>query len=389
MKYNFDEIIERENTNSVKYDLRKEFFGKEDVLPMWVADMDFATPDFIRKAVIKRANHPVYGYTVRKDDFNNSIIQWMKKRHTWDVKKEWISFSPGIVPALNMCVLAFSQPGDKILIQPPVYFPFFRAVKDHDRILTENVLVNINNTYSIDFEDFEKKVKDSKIFILCHPHNPVGRLWTREELTQMVAICKKQKTLIISDEIHSDLILGNNKHIPLLTIPGAKEITISMYAPSKTFNLAGLSTAYLVTPEKKLKLKYDRILDNLHLGMGNIFGAEALVAAYNHGEEWLEELLEYLMQNIEYLNRFVSERIPGIKVIIPEATYLVWLDFRSLKMKDDELKEFIIKNAGLGLNHGPVFGSGGEGFQRINVATPRQKLEQGLINLEKAVKSLK
>ncbi len=386
MKYNFDTIIKRENTNSVKYDLRKEYFGKEDVLPLWVADMDFETPDFIREAVIKRAKHPVYGYTVRKEGFDESIIAWMKKRHEWEVKKEWISFSPGIVPALNISVLAFTDPGDTIMIQPPVYFPFFRAVKDHGRILSENVLVNRNNSYHIDFEDFEEKAKSAKVFILCHPHNPVGRLWDYDELTRIVEICKKHEVIIFSDEIHSDLILRNNKHIPVLKIPGAEEITISMYAPSKTFNLAGLSTSFLIIPEKKLKLKYDRTVDNLHLGMGNIFGAVALEAAYNKGDNWLEQVLEYIQNNINFLSEYLETKIPEVKAVIPEATYLVWLDFRSLELKDDELKNLIIHKAGLGLNHGPVFGKGGEGFQRINVATPKHLLAEALKKLENVIR---
>jgi cystathionine beta-lyase len=388
MKFNFDEIINRENTNSVKYDLRKEYFGKEDVLPMWVADMDFATPKFIREAVIERAKHPIYGYTVRKEEFPDSIISWMKKRHKWDVKKEWISFSPGIVPALNMCVLAYTDPGDKILIQPPVYFPFFRAIRDHNRELVENVLVNTNNSYIIDFEDFEKKAASSKAFILCHPHNPVGRLWNRKELIRILEICEKHEVIVFSDEIHSDLILGNNSHIPFLTLPGAEKNTVAMYAPSKTFNLAGLSTSYLIIPNKELKLKYDRLIDNLHMGLGNIFGAVALDAAYAKGEEWLKELLIYLKQNIEFLDDFLKTRIPKIKAILPEATYLVWLDFRDLGMKDDDLKHFLINKARLGLNHGPVFGAGGEGFQRINIASPRKILEKALLQLESAVNSL-
>ncbi|MFW5821253.1 MAG: MalY/PatB family protein [Bacteroidota bacterium] len=388
MKYDFDKITRRENTNSVKYDLREEYFGKADVLPMWVADMDFETPGFIRSAIIKRAMHPIYGYTVRKDSFFDSIISWMKKMHDWKVEKDWISFSPGIVPALNMCILAFTKPGDKIMIQPPVYFPFFRAVKDHGRILTENVLLYKNGKYEIDFADFEKKAKDLSAFILCHPHNPVGRVWNYEELKKIVSICKKNNVLILSDEIHSDLILPGNRHIPLLNIAGAEDISISMYAPSKTFNLAGLSTSFLIIPDKNLKLKYDRVIDNLHMGMGNIFGNVALEAAYDHGEEWLEQLLDYIQENIDYLRDFLKNRIPEVKCIEPEATYLVWLDFNSLGMDDRELKDFIIHKAGLGLNHGPVFGKGGEGFQRINVASPRELLKKALLKLEEAIKAL-
>ena len=388
MAYNFDEIIKRENTNCVKYDLRKEYFGKEDVMPLWVADMDFATPDFIREAVIARAMHPIYGYTLRNDEFPDSIISWMKKRHNWQLNKEWISFSPGIVPALNMCVLAYSNPGDKILIQPPVYHPFFRAIKDHKRQLITNELAYQNEAYSINFEDFETKAKEARIFILSHPHNPVGRLWNQEELSRMLEICKKHEVIILSDEIHSDLILGKEKHIPLLTLPEAEKQVISMYAPSKTFNLAGLSTSFLIIPNKELKVIYDRMLDNLHMGLGNIFGFVALQAAYTHGEEWLEQLLAYLRGNVDFLTEYIRNHIPRVKVIKPEATYLVWLDFKDLNMTKEELRNFIIHKAGLGLNDGPSFGPGGEGFQRINVATPRSLLQTAVERLKNAIGNL-
>ncbi|MBE0652471.1 MAG: putative C-S lyase, partial [Bacteroidales bacterium] len=327
----------------------------------------------------------VYGYTVRKDEFPESITSWMKRRHTWEVDKEWISFSPGVVPALNMCILAYSDPGDKVLIQPPVYFPFFRAIRDHKRELTENELVYQNGTYTIDFEDFELKARDAKIFILCHPHNPVGRLWNREELSRMLEICIKYKVLILSDEIHSDLILCDEKHIPLLSLPGADSITISMYAPSKTFNLAGLSTSYLIIPDRELKKTYDKMLDNLHIGLGNIFGFEAMQAAYRDGEPWLGQLIEYLRDNVDFLIDFMKENIPRVKVIRPQATYLVWLDFRELGMKRDALREFVVQKAGLGLNDGPSFGAGGEGFQRINVAVPRSVLREALEKLKSAI----
>jgi cystathionine beta-lyase len=387
MKYNFDQIISRKNTNSVKFDMSKQFFGKEDILPMWVADMDFATPEFIRKAIIKRAEHEVYGYTFRGEGFFSSIINWMKKRHDWEVKKEWISFSPGIVPALNLSVLAFSKPGDGIIVQPPVYFPFFSAVQDHGRKILQNQLREIDGKYSIDFEDFEKKAQDAGLFLFCHPHNPVGKVWNKQELSRLVDICRQNKVMIISDEIHSDLMLNNNKHIPLLSIKGADKITISFFAPSKTFNLAGLSTSFAVCSNEVLKKRFEKQVDQLHIGMGNIFGAVALEAAYKEGEDWLNELLIYLADNLKFLEEFLSHRLPDIKVLIAEATYLIWLDFRNFKMNDEELKKFIINKAGIGLNDGPMFGVGGSGFQRINIALPRKKLEEALLKLEEAVKN--
>jgi cysteine-S-conjugate beta-lyase len=387
MKYNFDHIIPRKNTNSVKFDMSKQLFGKEDILPLWVADMDFATPEFIRKAVIKRAEHEIYGYTFRGEGFFSSILNWMKIRHDWEVKKEWISFSPGIVPALNFSIQAFSKPGDSVIIQPPVYFPFFTAVEDHGRKILHNQLLEKNGRYSIDFEDFEKKAKNASMFLFCHPHNPVGRVWNKEELKRLVNICQQNNVVIISDEIHSDLMLNGNKHIPLLKIEGAREITISFFAPSKTFNLAGLSTSFGICSNNDLKKKFDKQIDQLHIGMGNIFGAVALEAAYTKGADWLDALLLYLSNNLKFLVEFISQRLPVIKVIEAEASYLIWLDFRKLNMNDKDLKEFIINKAGIGFNDGPMFGNEGSGFQRINIALPRKKLEEALLKLEEAIKN--
>lgn len=385
MKYDFDKYIERNNTNSVKYDINEIYFGEKDVMPLWVADMDFETPEFIRNAIIERANHPVYGYTIRGAGFFASIINWMTKRHQWDIKKDWISFAPGIVPAINTAILAFTKPKDKIIIQPPVYHPFFYAIKDHDREVLENNLIYENGKYTIDFKDFEKKAKVAKVFILCHPHNPVGRLWTKEELQKIIKICKENDVLIFSDEIHSDLILIDRPHIPLLMLEDNPTNIIAFYAPSKTFNLAGLSTSFLIIPDKRLKTIYESYMNALHIGLGNIFGAVALEAAYNEGEEWLEQVLIYLNSNLDFLIDFIEKNIPELKVIKPESTYLIWLDFKQLKLSDADLKTFIIKEAGLGLNDGPSFGNAGSGFQRINIALPRFRLEKALRKLEKAI----
>lgn len=387
--YNFDKIIPRENTACVKYDLRKMFFGTASVLPLWVADMDFETPDFIREAIINRANHPVYGYTFRTGTFSESIVNWMYKRHKWMIMKEWVSFSPGVVPALNMAVLAFSKPGEKVIVQPPVYFPFFSAVKNHGRKLVYNQLREKEGHYEMDFNDLEKKIDaKTRLLFLCHPHNPVGRLWSYHELETLVEICTRKNILIVSDEIHSDLMLNGNTHIPIAKISQkAAEISLTCIAPSKTFNLAGLSSSALIIPNETLRKTYEKKLDDLHVGMGNLFGIVSLEAAYNSGEEWLEQLLAYLNENLRFMNDFFLERIPEVKVIPPEATYLVWLDFRGLGLKNKELKEFIIRNAGLGLNDGPSFGPGGDGFQRINIALPRAVLKTALEKLEKAIKS--
>ncbi len=316
------------------------FLVNPDVRPMWVADMDFAVPPFIVDAIISRARHPVYGYTFRPQAFFDSIISWMSRRHGWEVKKPWISFSPGIVPALNMAVLAYTEPGDRIIVQPPVYFPFFTAVRNHGREIVHNGLINRNGTYVMDFDDLEEKARTAKMLILCHPHNPVGRAWTREELETLAGICRKHEVLILSDEIHSDLIYNEGHHIPLLSLPETANHTVSFYAPSKTFNLAGLSTSVLIIPDPVLRQKYEKTLDNLHIGMGNIFGSEALMAAYNQGEDWLRQLLQYLEGNYRYLEEFIGERLPEVGVTQTRATYLIWLDFRKLGMDDAKTEEF-------------------------------------------------
>ena len=390
MKYNFDEIILRENTNCYKYDFREKVFGTQDLQPMWVADMDFASPPFITEAIRKRAGHPVYGYTFRTKGFYDSISGWMKKRFNWNIDNDWISFSPGVVPALNLCVQCFTNPGDGIIVQSPVYFPFFSAVTQHGRKLLNNQLIENDNKYEIDFEDFEKKASEASMFILCHPHNPVGRVWTRTELEQIVTICKKNNVLIISDEIHHDLVLNGYQHIPLGHLSEqASDILICCIAPSKTFNLAGLSTSALIIPNKDLKKKYDATMEGLHIGMGNIFGYIALEAAYNQGEEWLEQLLLYIEKNFSFLQNYLEQKIPEIRVTPLQATYLVWLDFRGLKMDQKELSNFVTFKAGIGMNNGPSFGMGGKGFQRMNVAVPIIKLEEAMHKLEKAIKNIR
>jgi len=387
MKNNFDKIIERENTNCVKYDLRKQIFGTTDLIPMWVADMDFETPDVIIEAIKKRLEHPVLGYSFRPESFYTSIIDWMKIRHQWNVKKEWISFSPGVVPALNMIVLGLTEADDKIIVQPPVYFPFFTAIENHGRKLINNPLIIKNSRICIDFIDLEAKISEgAKMLFLCNPHNPGGSVWKRDELLKIADLCLKNNVIVVSDEIHSDLIFSPNKHIPFASLSKEiSDITITCMAPSKTFNIAGLSTSFLVISNHELMKKYNKTLDNVHVGQGNIFGTIALEAAYNQGSQWLEELLSYLRINIDFVENFLKNNIPEIKMLKPEATYMIWLDCRNLKMNDKTLRNFLIKEAKIGLNDGPVFGIGGEGFQRMNIACPQSVIEKALIRLKKAV----
>jgi cystathionine beta-lyase len=385
--YNFDEFIDRKNTSCIKWDYTKEFLGEADVLPMWVADMDFKTPDFIIDAVKERANHEIFGYSMRPPGYYQSIVDWVKNLHGWKIEKDWIVFSPGIVPAVNMAVLAFTQPGDEIIVQPPVYFPFFTAVTDHNRKLIYNQLRLEKERYFIDFNDLKKKITaHTKMIIISNPHNPVGRAWTQNELTELAEICLKHKILILSDEIHSDLVFKPNRHCVLANLSGEiADHTLTMMAPSKTFNLAGMSTSSVIISNSVLRDTFKKTLDSIHLGLGNIFGAVASEAAYSFGNDWLDQMLDYVKGNVDYVDEFLKSQLPQVKMVQPEATYMVWLDFRDLKLSRNELNELILKKAKLGLNDGEVFGPGGEGFQRMNLACPRSYVETAMNQLKAAV----
>ena len=389
-KYNFNEIIKREETNCIKYDAREWYFKTNDVLPLWVADMDFKTPDFIVDAIKKRAEHEIYGYTFRPESYYQAIIDWMKKRHNWEIKKEWISFSPGVVAGLTFAIETFSKPGDEVVVQPPVYFPFFDCVKGTKRKMIENPLKIVDERYTFDLEDLKSKLTEkTKLLLLCNPQNPGGMVWTREELTGLTEICLEKNIMIISDEIHSDLVFRGNKHIPLASISDevAQNCIVSM-APSKTFNVAGLASSVVIIPNKTNFARYERAMGVGHFGMGNIFGSVALEAAYKNGEVWLEQLLDYLWDNYELLNEFFNTNLPRVKVMKPEATYLIWLDFRNYGMKNDELMKFTIQNAKVGLNDGGRFGFGGDGWLRINIGCPRSTLQEALERLKNAFQSI-
>ncbi len=383
--YDFDKIIRREQTACVKYDLREAYFGQGDVFPMWVADMDFETPVFIRDAIQERATHPIYGYSFRPETYFTSIMQWVDKRHNWQLKKNWILFSPGVVPALNMATLAFTDPGDGILVQPPVYFPFFHAVKNHKRNLIENQLLYNEGRYTIDFTDFEQKVRKAKMFFLSNPHNPVGRLWTAEELKRMGDICVKYDVIIISDEIHCDLALPGFRHIPMASLSDEiAQNTVTCIAPSKTFNVAGLATSSLIIANKQLRYKMKRIIEDMHIGNGNLFGTAASIAAYENGEQWLDELMQYIETNFRLLDGFLRNELPVLELVHAEATYLAWIDFRKTGLSDVKIKEKLLHEAKLGLSPGPVFGKGGEGFQRMNLATQKANVGEALDRLKLA-----
>ncbi len=389
MQFNFDEIISRANTNSVKYDWRKKLFGREDVLPMWVADMDFRVPPAVRQAIMERARHEIYGYSIRPESFYQSIMNWTNRRYGWSIAPEWLAFTPGIVPAVNLTILGLTEPGDKIMIQPPVYFPFFQAIRKNKRTLVENRLQLRNGRYHIDMENFEEQLKSGvKLFILCNPHNPGGSVWTREELKAMGELCVRYNTIIIADEIHADIVFPDHVYTPMASVSGdIAQNTITFLAPSKTFNIAGLSTAIGIIPNRRLRGEFDEMIEKIHLWHGNIFGNVALEAAYNYGEQWLDELLEYLAGNLKLISEFV-EKIPGIQLIKPEGTYLAWLDCRELPVEDEEINRFMVEQAKVGMNEGSTFGKNGAGFQRLNFGCPRKTLTTALENIEQAVKKL-
>lgn len=388
MKYSFDEIIDREGTACVKWDLRDKVFGTSDVLPMWVADMDFKTPGFISEAIIQRAQHAVYGYSYRTEGYYTSLINWMQSHHGWAIERDWILFSPGVVPVLFMTTLAFTNPGDKVLIQTPVYPPFYDAVIKNNRQLVFNPLKQIGNRYEIDFNDLDLKLAGTKMMFLSSPHNPVGRVWTKDELLEIGRLCLKHHVLLISDEIHCDLVFNAYKHIPTAGLsPEIAENTLTCLASSKTFNTAGLSTSNAVASNPILRSKLDGIIQSVHIDAGNLFGAIASEAAYTHGNEWHKQLINYLEGNVDLVRSFLKEKLPEVKLIEPEATYLLWLDFRKLGLTQPELVKLIIGKARLGLNDGAAFGSEGIGFMRINIGCPKSMLLEGLQQLENALKN--
>ena len=384
MKYNFDRLIDRANTNCVKYDLREAVFGNPDVLPMWVADMDFETPDFAREAVMNRAMHPVYGYHYKDRPYFNAIQGWLKRRHQWEVPTEWMSFVPGVVCGFNMAVLAFTKEGDEVIIQSPVYPPFHHAVSEHGRKLVYNSLKIGTEGYEMDFELLEQQAKTAKMLILCNPHNPVGRCWTREELQRVSEICLRNDVLVISDEIHCDLVLPGFKHTPYATLgEEAAQHCIVFHAASKTFNLAGLATSTAIIPNKELREAYVRYVEALEAHLGNIFGKVATQASMEQGDEWLGQLLDYVQGNIDYVSDFLKVNLPKVRFFKPQATYMMWLDFNGYGLSEEELWQKMTQEAQLGFNRGSDFGQDGLGFFRINLACPMATVEEAMQRLKR------
>ena len=386
MQYNFDAIISRENSCSEKFDYRKKIFGRPDVIPMWVADMDFATMPEIIEAMKKRLEHPIMGYSYRSKSYDNSIIQWVKRHNRWDIKPEWLDFTPGVVPGVVFAIRAFTSAGEGVLIQPPVYHPFARQTKLNDRFVINNPVRERNGSFEIDFEDLDQKLTKAKTFILCNPHNPTGRVFTEDELRRMGELCVKHDVIILADEIHSDIIQAPHKHIHIASLDKRfAERTITFIAPSKTFNLAGLSTAVSIASNDTLYRQLHYEYSKLHCDQGNIFGAIALETAYTKGDEWVKQMNNYIGRNMDYVIDYLKKNIPSVKCNKPEGTYLMWLDFRSWGIPHEELNQFIINKARLGLNEGSMFGIEGRGFMRMNVATQLATVERAMKQLHDAV----
>lgn len=386
----FNEVISRKNTRSVKWDMAGKVFQSEDVLPMWVADMDFQAPKEVNEALIKRAEHGIYGYTVIDDDVKNAVVNWLSDRHQWTIQPEWLTFSPGVVSSLHMAIEAFTEPGDKILIQTPVYTPFYTVIKAHGREMVKNPLIEKDQYFTIDFDDFEEKLKTGvKAFILCSPHNPVGRVWKKEELEEIARLCLKYDVMIFSDEIHADLVFPGEKHTPIASLSDeVLENTITCMAPSKTFNLAGLEASYVIAAnaEKRKKLK-NQFLKSGYNGLLNTMANTALEAAYTYGKPWLEELMQLLESHKNYVTEQL-EAETNLKVTRSEGTYLLWLNCTGLGLSGKELKQFMIEKARVGLNAGLDYGDEGEQYMRMNIACPRATLEEGVNRIIDAVKNI-
>ncbi len=390
MKYCFDEVIERRGTNCIKWDYTKEIFGKEEILPLWVADMDFSVPPQVQQELEKRIKHPVFGYSGVPDGFKESFINWMQKRHDWSVENEWIIANPGVVPAISLAINTFSEEGDKVVIQPPVYPPFFSTAEKNKRELVLNPLQETDNGYEMDFDHLKKNIDSrTKMLIFCNPHNPVGRVWRENELEELVRICAEKDVLLVSDEIWSDIIMPGFKHLPLAKVADklAYDGVITCMAPSKTFNLAGLKASATVIPEDKYRAKFIDLAERFGMNKVNMFGGITFTSAYNYGEDWLECLVSYLDENMDFLIKFLGEKLPAIKASKSEGTYLVWLDFRGLGLTDEDLVERMVHKARVGLNPGFSFGDQGKGFLRINVGCPRPLLVEALERIEDEFKN--
>jgi len=389
VNYNFDEVVCRKHTDALKLEALAPRWGRTDLLPMWVADMDFKTPPFIVEVMKKRMECEVFGYTVKPESWYEAIISWQKRRHKWTITKEMISFVPGVVPALAMAVQAFTQRGEKVMIQQPVYNPFAQVIRNNHRELVNCPLELKDGQYHINFKLFEKKIKGCKLFLFCHPHNPGGRVWTREELKKVATICAQNNVIIVADEIHADLTLLPYEHIPFASVSEeAKQNSVVFASPSKAFNIAGLATSYAVIANPTLRRRFESYVEGNELAAGNVFAFNTVVAAYNKGEEWLQQMLTYVQGNIDEVVSYIKENIPQLKVIIPQASYLVFIDFSALQLNQKDIVALCTNRAHLALNDGSIYGEEGNGYMRINLACPRSVVRQALAQLKDAITSI-
>lgn len=391
-RHDFDNEIDRRDTAALKYDGRVNLFGAADIIPLWVADMDFAAPPAVTQALSLRAAHPIYGYTIYPESLYDSLADWLRRRHGWEVQREWIMMCPGVVPSIHAAVTAFTAPGESVIVQPPVYFPFFSAVTGTNRQLVLNPLRLCGKRYEIDFDHLEHCASRARLLLLCSPHNPVGRVWSREELEKVLQIARKYELIVFSDEIHSDLVYPGQKHVPLSTLAEASAsagvVIITATAPSKTFNIPGLNLSVLIVPDLECRRSLTRIFDEVHVSAANPFSIVAFESAYRAGEAWLDELLIYLRKTRDAVRQILLTDMPDIRLIEPEGTYLLWLDCKALKarlgMDDVQLRHFFVHRAGVGMSPGTLFGEAGSGFMRMNIGAPRKVIETALANIKNA-----
>ncbi|MGF7036558.1 cystathionine beta-lyase [Paenibacillus mucilaginosus] len=380
MAYDFDRLIDRRNTRSYKWDQGAKLFGDPDILPLWVADMDFLAPPAVREVLEKRAALGVYGYAVRTESYLASIVNWYRRRHGWTIEPGWITDSPSIVTSLSLAVELFTEPGGEVVLQSPVYYPFYDVILGNGRKVAKNPLVIRNNRFEMDYEHLESLFQGgAKLLLLCSPHNPGGRVWEREELLRLGELCLRYGVTVVSDEIHCDLALSGHKHIPFASLsPELADITMTCLAATKTFNLPGLHTSYVVTSNASLRRRLEHRIKTLSIHMASHFAQDAVEAAYNEGEPWLEEMLAYVEGNLEYAIGFLAEHLPEVKPLRPDGTYLLWVDCRGLNLDIKGLKDLMFNRAKVAFSEGSVFGTEGEGWLRINLACPRSILEEAL-----------
>ncbi|GKU76110.1 MalY/PatB family protein [Paenibacillus sp. L3-i20] len=388
MTINFDELIDRRNTRSYKWDQSEVLFGSSDILPLWVADMDFPSPPAVQEVLKKRADLSAYGYAIRNESYFDAIKNWYSRRHNWTIEKSWITDSPSVVTSLSLAVEMFTKPGEQVVLQSPVYYPFYDVIESNDRVVAKNALVIRNGRFEMDLDHLESLFKDgAKLLLLCSPHNPGGRVWEREELRELGELCLRYGVIVVSDEIHCDLTFPGHVHTPFASLsPEISDITITALAATKTFNLPGLFTSFMITSNHKIRAKMEKRLRTLSLHMAHHFAQDAVEAAFNEGEEWLEAMLEYVHGNLNYAIGYFKEHLTQVEPLKPDGTYLLWIDCRALGLDKKGIQELMFKKAKVAFSEGSVFGSEGEGWLRINLACPRFILEQALKQFVEAVK---